>query len=1332
MLETPKSPVKISRHWLGGIPLLLVGGLVLAVWMPDLPGPGSLQTVTALSFALSGAALCLLQVRCRPCALAARICTGILAVIAVVTLAEDAIGWKSGIEKLLGTGISPLFDNFARGRMGPTTALSFALTAAALWLMGRPGGNHSRPLLLGWLGTLVVATGLFASLGNVSGIAGGGWWNPADAETIATPMFVLLGGGLLAVAWKQSGERWLIERRITTGFAAGLALLVAIAWFSHHSTQNLIHAAQRVKQSHEILVAAGGLRSIFQEFENRMRGYGIPDNAGSLPFPRELTAKSRKFFGKLRTLTVGHPSQQQRIDRLESRFDEGLAISRDRNELGRTTGVDAAAGEKGRELMDSIRSDLLAMEAEEQFLLQGREEESAVITDRTFALLPVGSVLSFILLASVLLRLNQEMAARQQAADSLRRSERRLRLALDAAQIGEWDLELDSHTIRRSLRHEQIFGDLGSLTDWSYGQFLERVHPEDRDRVDASFQASVAAGRDWEFECRIRRKDRVDGWIWARGTVVRDDESGRLVEMLGVVRDISGQKHIETELRLATARFQLALKNSAISVFNQDHDLRYTWIYNPSLGLDPEGILGKTDADLLERKQDAAVLEAIKREVITTGVGRHEEVTLHTQSEDRSYDLRVEPLPDATGKTAGVMCVAVDISARKQTERNVAFLAEMQSMTGPFSTPEDTLRMRGARIVEHLRLDRCLFMEISDSAGVFTVLHDHHAPDLPDHPGVCCLADFHTAEELRRMEVGEMLVMDDTRRSEFAERFAGQGIGALANAIHEVDGSWKFLLSVQRRQPQKWSPEDITLLDELARHIYLRLERARAEERLRESEARFRSIFHEAAVPMEVAMPDGRFVQVNRAFCELLGYSEDELLSLTFGLITHPDELDRLALEPLRDLIQGTIPCFRAEKRYLRKDGEVVWVDLSVSVVRDATNKPLYFIGQIQDITGRKRAEEALGKIETMLAMAIEGAQFGIWDWDILTNELYWSERRKAMSGLPADAEITYEIGTATVHPDDRQRIEDAIAHAREMKTDGQQEFRTVWPDGTVRWLHGRGRVFKDRDGNPIRYTGITIDVTEQREAEEALRRFNAELESLVRERTEVIQMTMQELRAEMAERRRLEQEILSIGEREQARIGQDLHDDLGQRLVGLSLLIQLLSGKLAVESHPAAADATRMKSLVSECLATTRNLAKSLYPVELERGGLILSLQDLAQRTEMMAGIVCTVSTGDAFRFEKSAEIHLYRIVQESVANALKHGKARHIAITCTAKDGVSTLAVTDDGTGFAPQEGMKWEGMGLHLFEYRARLIGATIEVARGETGGCRVRCLLPDQAP
>jgi PAS domain S-box-containing protein/LPXTG-motif cell wall-anchored protein len=265
-------------------------------------------------------------------------------------------------------------------------------------------------------------------------------------------------------------------------------------------------------------------------------------------------------------------------------------------------------------------------------------------------------------------------------------------------------------------------------------------------------------------------------------------------------------------------------------------------------------------------------------------------------------------------------------------------------------------------------------------------------------------------------------------------------------------------------------------------------------------------------------------------------------------------------------------------------------------------------------------------------------------------------------------------------------------------------------------------------DGRPKLLVIIGRDVTQQQRAEEALRDFNTRLEARVQDRTATLEVAMTQLRNEISERLRLEEEILQISEREQMRIGQDLHDDLGQQLVSGAMLAESVALKLQAESHPEAGKAAKLRTFITESIQTTRNLAKSFYPIELERGGLILALQNLTQRTEALADISCELKADDRFQVAKASEIHLYRIVQESISNAIKHGHASKVEIDCTVENGRCKLTVTDNGVGFTPPEKGEWKGMGLHLLSYRARLMKAEIDVRRGDLGGCQVTCVLP----
>lgn len=181
--------------------------------------------------------------------------------------------------------------------------------------------------------------------------------------------------------------------------------------------------------------------------------------------------------------------------------------------------------------------------------------------------------------------------------------------------------------------------------------------------VEARSLVSVPLIRDGHFRaCLFVHHREVRRW---------SDEDVMLIEQVATrLWDAVGRLRAEAELKLTTKRFELALEHSPISVFSHDRELRYTWSYNWTLGLPSSAITGKRDADLLERASDAVVLEAIKRDVINTGVGRREEVVIRSQGANHYYDLLVDPLLDEAGHVTGVTCAAIDITERRQGEEN--------------------------------------------------------------------------------------------------------------------------------------------------------------------------------------------------------------------------------------------------------------------------------------------------------------------------------------------------------------------------------------------------------------------------------------------------------------------------------------------------------------------------------------------------------------------------------------------------------------------------------------------------------------------------------------
>ena len=388
------------------------------------------------------------------------------------------------------------------------------------------------------------------------------------------------------------------------------------------------------------------------------------------------------------------------------------------------------------------------------------------------------------------------------------------------------------------------------------------------------------------------------------------------------------------------------------------------------------------------------------------------------------------------------------------------------------------------------------------------------------------------------------------------------------------------------------------------------------------------------------------------------------------------------------------------------------------------------------DITAGRNAERALRDNEellrTMIASIPDVVQVkdanGRW---VLANDA--ALRYFQIEHLDWQGKTDAEIHALTPRKTTRDGIQDQAIEKQVWQERRPIRVIEVVPDGNAasRYFDIIKSPLWDEADQAKHLVVVGRDITQQKLAEDTLRKLSAELEARVAERTAKLECAMEELRLEIAGRLKLEQQILKISEQEQMRIGQDLHDDLGQQLVGVAILADLLAKGLADEVHPRAASAAKLSNFLNTSIDTTRSLARAFYPVELERGGLALALQDLAIRSQQVAGIRCSVQMDPAFSVAKPFEIHLYRIVQESITNALKHGLASEVRIDCQTRERRQSVTVTSNGKRFEPSGKGTQTGMGLHLFHYRARLIGAQITVSPGEDGGCVVTCAIEDAA-
>src|SRR5215475_13191154 len=359
---------------------------------------------------------------------------------------------------------------------------------------------------------------------------------------------------------------------------------------------------------------------------------------------------------------------------------------------------------------------------------------------------------------------------------------------------------------------------------------------------------------------------------------------------------------------------------------------------------------------------------------------------------------------------------------------------------------------------------------------------------------------------------------------------------------------------------------------------------------------------------------------------------------------------------------------------------------------------------------------------EKRFNLAADSANLGMWEWDLEKDEIWVSPTRRAQLGFPPTGRITFEELISRWHEGDRDKVRQAVNDAIQQGKDYGVEFRVVRGDGSMQWVCARGRVQMDEKGDPKRLTGISLDITARKEAETLAQQQRGELERLRQQKTAFLER-------EVAERARLEREVIESCAREQRRIAYDLHDGVGQQLVGIALSAKLLEEQLRSERPAEAEKASAIMQLANKAARHARLTARSLEGADAV-GDLKLALESLAMNISESCRVRSTVkANGASCPVSAPVAAQLYRIAQEAVRNAVEHGAAREVLIQLKFGHRDMLLTVHDDGEGFNTKT--NGHGMGLRIMRYRAQCIGGSCKVQTGPGKGPTVRCRVPLEA-
>jgi PAS domain S-box-containing protein len=374
------------------------------------------------------------------------------------------------------------------------------------------------------------------------------------------------------------------------------------------------------------------------------------------------------------------------------------------------------------------------------------------------------------------------------------------------------------------------------------------------------------------------------------------------------------------------------------------------------------------------------------------------------------------------------------------------------------------------------------------------------------------------------------------------------------------------------------------------------------------------------------------------------------------------------------------------------------------------------------DMARAARLTHELEISEKRFNLAADSANLGMWEWDLEKDEIWVTPTRRAQLGFPASGRITFEDLISRWHADDRDKVRETVKEAIQTGKDYQADFRVVRGDGSMHWVCARGRVQVDAHGKPIRLTGIGLDITDRKEAELIAQQQRGEIERLRQQKTALLER-------EVAARARLEREVIESCAREQRRIAYDLHDGVGQQLVGIALSAKLLEEQLRPSRPIEAEKASAIVRLANEAARQTRLTARSLEGAD-GVGDLKAALESLAMDISQNCRVRSMVkANGASLPVSAPVATQLYRIAQEAVRNAVEHGAAHEVLIQLTFGHREMVLKVQDDGEGFDTKA--NGHGMGLRIMRYRAQCIGGSCEVHTGSTKGTTVCCRVPLEA-
>ncbi len=857
-----------------------------------------------------------------------------------------------------------------------------------------------------------------------------------------------------------------------------------------------------------------------------------------------------------------------------------------------------------------------------------------------------------------------DIAVRKKAEDALKESEERFKLSFqtspDSVNINRLKdgMYLDineSFTRITGYTKEDVLGKTSlEINIWE--------NPADRAKLVSELQNY---GRVTNLDARFRLKD---------GSVIYGLMSAAVISLknephiISITRDITESKLAEKAIQESEAKYKTIFESTGTATLIVEENKKIIMANAEcfiTTGYKPEELVGMSWTDFVSEESLAEMVKnhELRRKNPKSAPKKYQVKLINKKGENRFAILDIGMIPFSKSSIVSIL----DITELKLAEESLKESEEKY---------------------------RTLIAQSPD--GIFIV--DLKGKFLSVNKSMCTELGF-SEEEFLSMNIFE--IIPESYKKQYEKRLKkiinGQNISEAIE--YKVRGKFGRIIYVEVLSAPYHRGKKLIGFQGFARNI---TERIIAEQALRRSREEFKNYFDSSTVGLSVTAPNKSWIEVNQRFCEIMGYSKEEMLNLDWVTITHPDDLTE-NLKLFNEVLEGKIDSYTIDKRFIKKDGSIAYISLSTICQRNADGFVYQFLTSYNDVTERKLAEEALIESKNLFQTLADVSPVGIFRTTPGGSTTYVNPTWSKLSGLSLQ-EALGDGWLRAVHPDDRGKIkkgwQDTIKVEKEIFTD----YRFLLTDGTIRWVMGQAVPEINSKNRVVGYIGTITDITQRKKAE----------------------LDILKSRKQMKE---LYTRLTDIRENERADISREIHDQLGQSLTALKIDLNWLKDKM-IATPELNRKLQGMIDIVSVTIQDVQRISSDLRPGMLDDLGLASAIQWYSQEFEKRTGISCHLQLDEPPDMDSKISLALFRVLQEALTNVIRHANAKNVEIKLYLYMNNVILKIADDGIGIKSNQINHKNSLGLVGMRERVNQFNGKFEIGTNEDHGTILTVSIPSE--